>query len=305
MLGKIISSPNGTTWSESPSPTATTTDFFDIAYGAGLFAMTGFGGIWTSANGIDWSCPDTLPGICITYGDSGFIAAFGAFYRSRDGNTWTRAKDYPFVSQMIHSVTYGPHGYVAVGGLGKGYHSVDGDTWSELGTIISAESPWGITHTPNGYVVVGDSGAIAESEDAISWRQTHCCADAWLGGVASNESRIVVVGEAGTILTRDVVAARVVRPDGQNMVGPGAVSVSFRAGVLRVSAPGVTDRSEIHVRILSANGQTILAREATAGTGDGSWEIAGLRLARGIYTLRIASGDLRAGISRHFTVTGR
>ncbi len=78
---------------------------------------------------------------------------------------------------VLTGMTYGPHGFVAVGNTGsfEEYHpsvvmvSPNGSTWTELPPTV-CEDPLGAVACGNDlYVGVGDFGSIAVSTDATNW----------------------------------------------------------------------------------------------------------------------------------------
>lgn len=136
-LGKIYYSSNGVTWTESATPSFSTTTIYAVAWSPQLSKYVACGG-------------------------SGKIGY------STDGNVWTQAATPSFAATDIRGVAWVPEiGYfVATGESGKIAYSADGDTWTQAGTpSFAASNVRGCAYSPliGKAITFGSSGKIAYS----------------------------------------------------------------------------------------------------------------------------------------------
>jgi len=98
------------------------------------------------------------------------------------------------------SVAWGAPGFVAVGGAGAVFTSLDGITWSaqDAGTTAYLS---GMAWTGTRYVAVGSRGTIVASADGSAWTPVDSGVGAWLRGVRRLGGLVIAVGDEGTILT--------------------------------------------------------------------------------------------------------
>ncbi|MDP2784521.1 MAG: hypothetical protein Q8O38_08015 [Sulfurimicrobium sp.] len=119
--GTLQTSSDGITWQAALSQT--TLDLKGVAYGADIFVAIGTAGaLLTSTDGITWT-PQTpiasSPALnAVIYG-SQFVAVGngGAIYTSTDGISWATPSSGN--TNNLYAVTYGNHGYSAVGATGS------------------------------------------------------------------------------------------------------------------------------------------------------------------------------------------
>jgi hypothetical protein len=143
------------------------------------------------------------------------------------------------MANLLNRAAYGNGQFVAVGGPGQIFTSLDGAAWTqqasgtsnglttiafsrgqfvaagEHGTILSSSDAtnWlprasGTTQTLRGstyghdiFVLVGDAGTILTSADASQWTHATTTTIRTLASVAADDELFVAVGDAGTILT--------------------------------------------------------------------------------------------------------
>ena len=106
--GTILTSPDGTSWTERTS--GTSDSLYGVTYGNGLFVTVGdFGIIHTSPDGLSWTkrrtvTSDYLQGV--TYGNGLFVSVgdSGTILTSSDGTTWTSRTS--GTSNSLYGVTY-------------------------------------------------------------------------------------------------------------------------------------------------------------------------------------------------------
>lgn len=123
--GRILSSPDGLTWTEVP--TAVTEDFRGVAFGNGLFVAGAGTKVLTSTDGMSWQSRADSPGVGkIAYGGGKWVgsAGNGRFYQTMDLITW--GSGYPgwpppLTSGLeIANIVYADGKFIAVGGWNHG-----------------------------------------------------------------------------------------------------------------------------------------------------------------------------------------
>jgi PKD repeat protein len=259
--GKILTSPDGITWTERDSGTSRYLN--GVAFGNGTFVVVGdYGKILTSPDGATWTVRDS--GISyelygITYGNAIFVAVGyeGIVLTSPDGLTWAESMsghDWWF----IYAVTYGNGVYVAVGENINGgaiWTSPDGATWTMR---ISYDNEfYSVTYGNDCFVAVGHWGTVLTSHDGITWTEMNSGTYANLKGVTYNNGTFVAVGhdwykDVGIILTS---------PDGETWAertsgtyfgltaatcGNGNFVVVGQYGTILTSSDGATWAENIH-----------------------------------------------------------
>ncbi len=118
--GSLQTSSDGITWRAATSQT--TLDLKGIAYGANIFVAIGDAGVLlTSQDGITWTAQTPIassPTLNALVHGSQFVAAGngGAIYTSPDGISWAMPST---GNASLYAVTYGNHGYAAVGASGS------------------------------------------------------------------------------------------------------------------------------------------------------------------------------------------
>jgi len=154
--GSILSSPDGTTWTNR-SPGAGNS-LASVAFGASLF---------------------------VAVGQSGSILT------SPDGTTWTATNS--GTASHLSSVTYGGSQFMAVGHDGTVLASPDGISWTSrnLGTATYLTA---VTHGAARFVAVEWGGGILTSSDGINWTNRDSGQRRPLYAVAFGNSRFVALG---------------------------------------------------------------------------------------------------------------
>ena len=126
------------------------------------------GRILTSPDGTTWSIKTsgtTIFILSVTYGNSLFVAvgSSGSVLFSPDGTTWTIKNTGTY--NNLFAVTYANNQFVAVGERGAILTSPDGATWTR--NSMDGQGLWAVTFGNNKFVAVGDSGMILSSEADI------------------------------------------------------------------------------------------------------------------------------------------
>jgi autotransporter-associated beta strand protein len=211
--GRIISSTNGTLWTQVTSPTGE--DLNGIVHANSLFVAVGSNGaIITSSNGgSTWNIRDStsvLPLNDVASSGTLFVAVGGGgtILVSADGIAWDTAQVVPS-SAVLNDVTWTGSQFVAVGVGGVVLTSSDGQNWvrrisgttSDLEHVISAGTS---------IFAVGSAGTILDSVNGSTWIRRLSGTAKAIVGIAFGPpplNRLVAVGEDGTILTSDQIAA--------------------------------------------------------------------------------------------------
>ena len=158
--GTILTSSDGSEWTERKSGT-TTTNLWGAAYGAGRFVVVGNDGkILTSPDGAEWTERKSATSanlIGVAYGDSGFVAVGngGKIVTSSDGLEWSeRDSGIRDLAKGLKGVVYGKKGYAAVGDAGTIVTSADGVNWKAASSGTENDL-WSITYCLDQYITTG------------------------------------------------------------------------------------------------------------------------------------------------------
>lgn len=167
----VITSTDGNTWD---SPVIVTTSSFtpnDIAYGNGMYVLTGSGGnVYRSTDLITWTQCSTSAGAAsmngVTYGDEKFVAvgATSKIIYSTDGITWGTATA-AAASRTLQNIIYTGTVFIAVDTVGSVHRSLDGISWITTFTNPGSNTLYASSYSPalNEVVSVGAAGIILNS----------------------------------------------------------------------------------------------------------------------------------------------
>ncbi len=156
-----------------------------VAVGSYISRSVNFGASWTT---VRWAGDTTYA--AVAFGAGRFVAAGaknwphdGAIAYSDDGTLWTNVA--LNAAPQLRGLTYGPHGFVAVGANGTILHSLDGATWQPRDSGTPKELHAVIWHSDRYIAVGGDyygsvrviapgtpiepNVAICTSKDGINW----------------------------------------------------------------------------------------------------------------------------------------
>lgn len=240
---RILTSPDGETWTERASPT--TVSLYGVTWAGSQWVVAGDGGtVLTSPDGVTWTPRNTGTGEnfkqirCV----NGLYVASGGLttYTSPDSITWT-----PRMSGFqMYGVAYGNGLYLAGGFGGYTYTSPDGVTWTfrDWGTSQDIRD---LTWTGSLFVAVGQSGAVRTSPDGLNWTEQNSTTGNQLYGVNWDGTLLRAVGDQGVMITSSdgVTWARAYSPQptllGLATDGATYVAVGQNEG-LRISPDGVT-----------------------------------------------------------------
>lgn len=213
--GKVITSTDGSTWTErtvDPATTPYAQSFLNVTYGGGKWVVVGNAGhIFTSNDGINWTehsinTANNLSGI--TYANSTYVivANSGNIYYSSDAVTWTNTKP---ASDDFLGVAYGNSIFVAVGANGIAYSSPDGATWTNRGPIAGSSSVYSVRFLNGSFYATSD-GKIVTSTNGTSWNTPQTISGASgtvLYDITYSTGKYVIVGDLDGNFTNGVILA--------------------------------------------------------------------------------------------------
>ncbi len=230
--GTILTSPDGTAWTESSS--GTERFLYAAAYGNGTFVAVGEAGtILTSPDGDTWTArnsgtTDTLTAVCFGNGRFVCTAIPGATETSASG-TPARPKPVPeqglaqdvlTSSDTVHWMTvcgtmdnlsglaYGSGNFVAVGPGNAVLTSPDGSKWTRREFAFNGVDHFDSIAYGNGRFVLAErllphEGSLVASLDGASWdwSQSSVRLDRVINGLAYTNGVFMAVGDYGRIMT--------------------------------------------------------------------------------------------------------
>jgi hypothetical protein len=294
--GTILTSPDGFGWTARQSKTqyllnAVTfgnSQFVAVSQGLSLTASEVSTTIHTSPNGINWTQLNSGTGSPLysaAFGGSLFVVVGygGAILTSDDGVTWTIRNS--GTTSNLHSVTYGDSKFVVVGQGGTILTSPDGINWTveSSGTTTQLMA---ITYGASQFVATGYIRTVLTSPDGKTWTTrnvgTTVGDDRILASVAFGNGKFMAV-DGGNFLTspQDGLAVR-------TKSSTRGISLRWTASHLFASYPKFLNQT-VHAVLLTANGNKVIENWVQ---GD-RISLPVSSLARGVYTLQIASGKER------------
>jgi len=211
---RVMTSPDGITWTSRTSYVAANNDWYSVTYGNGLFVAVGsLGCVMTSPDGITWTSrasPANYFWSSVTYGNGIFVAVSvqgngDRVMTSPDGSTWTLRTS--AADNNWYGVTYGDGIFVAVAksaaniAADKGVMtSPNGINWTLRTT--PADNYWQNVTYGNGIFVAVSLGGIGNcvmtSPDGITWTSRASAADNKWYGIAYGNGLFVAVSYDGT-----------------------------------------------------------------------------------------------------------
>jgi photosystem II stability/assembly factor-like uncharacterized protein len=241
--GTILTSPDGTTWTQRtspPSPFGARVHLYDVTYGNGLFVTVGGdnGTILTSPDGTTWAKRNSMTSndlYGVTYGNGLFVTVgeYGTFLTSPDGTTWTKSPSDASATAagppgLAPRIYYGNGLFVAVGGdNGTILTSPDGTTWAKRNSGTSNDL-YGLTYGNGLFVAVGDNGTILTSPDGSTWAKRNSGTSEEFLGVTYGNGIFLTIGLDGNIL---------ISPDGTTWT-EGSYENSYSYGFFKAATYG-------------------------------------------------------------------
>ena len=212
--GRIITSPDGVTWTPQQDPgTDTLKQWRSVAYGAGRFvAVADFGDsgtarVMTSTDGVNWSYATSVPTNAawkgLAFGGGKFVAtaSTGTVMTSTDGLTWSLASSSP-LSGGANSINYGNGRFVVVGN-DTAYYSANGDSFTQ--TTTPDNKNWNdVTYGGGKWVAVGTTSytsatniALVSTDNGSTWTQTTIPNYPWFA-VTYSDGQFTAAGWGGS-----------------------------------------------------------------------------------------------------------
>jgi len=208
---RVMTSPDGITWTLRSSPTNV---WRDVCYGVGLYVAVASSGtndrVMTSPDGITWTSRDTTgknnDWLKVCYGAGLYVAVASSgtddrVMTSPDGITWT-SRDTTGKNNNWKDVCYGNGIFVAVsddGGTSHVMTSPDGITWTLRTT---PDRQWRAVIYGDGiFVAIANSGTgdrVMTSPDGITWTLRSSAADENWNGLTHCDSLFVATATSGT-----------------------------------------------------------------------------------------------------------
>jgi hypothetical protein len=159
---RVITSPDGITWTNQTSPGSPGPYWNDVTFGNGTFVAVAYGGtgdrVMTSTNGTTWTSrtapAENVAWKGVTYGNGKFVAVGegGNVMTSSDGTTWASQN----VGGNWVDIGFGNNLFVAVGYGGGVMTSSDGITWDVI--VEWSYQGWlSVTYGNGKFVSVGTS----------------------------------------------------------------------------------------------------------------------------------------------------
>ncbi len=204
--GLILTSSDGVNWFERADfkPAWTHSNghnyYFDdqliMAYGNGIYvALSSHNShsLYSSDSGVSWQDSQTHNSTSIASLNGELFLGHGSCHIDISANNGVTWSEFSNCTTTPVDFAYGAGAYVLVGSKGHEY-SVDGRTWADVGSTITADDSLDLNSViyANGlFVSVGDNGAINTSTDGVNWQPR-------VSGT-SNELNEVIYGHAGFI----------------------------------------------------------------------------------------------------------
>lgn len=189
-------------------PRLGTNDLQGVAYGQGLYVVTGAkGSVFTSPNGTNWTrrtTPVTNFLSSVTAWPGGFVASGddGALLTSPNGINWTVRS--AGTTNWLYRVRYLGTNLIAVGQNGTIRTSSDGINWVAR---TSGTSRWltDVTLIADTYFVVGQGGTVLCSTNLATWSPVGTITAKDLYAAATDSRQLIVAGVEGLILRSPVL----------------------------------------------------------------------------------------------------
>lgn len=197
--GAIMTSRDGINWTRQYS--GTNEHLFGVAYGNGVFVVTGNAVTLTSTNGFNWTLGSWRTwhyslGLSYVNGIFMSVGKGGAIHTSPDGITWAQGDT--GTSYDLYGCSYGNGRYVAVGTGGTIRSSVDAVDWT--GMEWAGSAIMSVVYGDNKFVAVG--GRILSSTNGTDWLEMEVPEESFvLRSVTYANGLFVAVGDWGKIYT--------------------------------------------------------------------------------------------------------
>lgn len=181
-----------------------------IAYGNGRYVVVGDSGyVTSSADGITWDSPKTIPGgndwLSVAFGKGKFVAidwyAPCNVMTSTDGINWTKQSNkLPHIDNRHYNAVRFCNGIFIAVGAAQISTSTNGTTWTRRWQNSYIYEPQDITYGDGKYVTGLPGGYVLTSSDGITWtmKQHQCLTGGYyIYGIAFGNGMFVMVGTKG------------------------------------------------------------------------------------------------------------
>lgn len=210
--GKVVTSTDGSTWTERTVDASFSGSLLNVTYGGGQWVVVGNEGhVYISNDAITWtqhniSTANNLS--AVVYANSTYVigANSGNIYYSSDAITWTNTKP---ASDDFLGVAYGNSIFVAVGANGIAYSSPDGATWTNRGPIAGSSSVYSVRFLNGSFYATSD-GKIVTSTNGTSWNAPQAISGASgnvFYDITYSGGKYVIVGDLNGNFTDGVILA--------------------------------------------------------------------------------------------------
>ena len=219
--GVILTSPDGIVWEKQDS--VTERSLYGITFGDGKFVAVNGGVVLYSSDGLNWIKNENVgnAGLAEIIWANGLYVAVGngnQVITSPDGINWTD-RMWDSGVYLYTSVAWSGNDFLAVGFLqvtdnaedrgGLSLTSVDGVVWDLPDELDLPPNPlYSVTYHNGKYVAVGgmygfetEAYGIFATTDGINWTTLSSGESSVLKGIASDNGKLVAVGNNGAILT--------------------------------------------------------------------------------------------------------
>lgn len=207
--GKLVQSPDGQTWTESP---ATTGSFNKFRRVNGVWWALGTAGqVLRSDDLVAWTPlsvgSDTIADIAHSAGVYVAVGENGAIHSSPNGTDWTPCP-LAEITKNLNAVAYSGGKFVALGATFTALTSPDGVAWTSVGGTTSFPYPPSNANRLHVFgavfVALDTAGRISTSPDGLAWTTVNARTSQTFYDLVETADRTVAVGTAGTIMSSPV-----------------------------------------------------------------------------------------------------
>lgn len=238
LQGGVALSTDGESWTDIVSPSSS--DLFDVEFGAGRYVAVGDEVIVSSPDGVDWTVTEFVDSTIehLVFADGQFLAAASdsTLLASQDGITWDNVA-VPLDSWHTPVIAWNGESWMATIGEGV-YLSGDLEQWTEVGDLSGQSGAVGLTEAfwldDRFMVTVGSLFGI--SEEGSSWEFYSWGHGDDVGEVFMQGGVLGAVGTSGTIRVREGGAWLDVGSSRRNQVAPQIFEYAVHDGAFLASA---------------------------------------------------------------------
>lgn len=247
-LPSVFTSPDGRTWTATPSPSLPPLQNLTYASGKYLGFTATTVAISNDAQTWQTSLPAGVSAIAgVAYNGSTYVLVSSSGSRvatSTNGTAWQTPPLPGNANPQFYGLGYAGGRFVAVGASGAIYASGDGTVWQAATWTAPAGQPtndfFTVTHDGSQYLATGVGGTVATSPDGLTWTAHTIDITNMIGSVAYGNGLFVGSASAFFIQGQVVISADGVtwtaQPDPTSTMG-----VAFGAGTFVLWGNGGSD----------------------------------------------------------------